>query len=384
MGGAGTSSATSNTSGAGSCVPTDLPPVVLAADDGESGRRPSLVYSRIDRSRVTALHLGQFFAPDAASTLKAHSFEDVWDTWPVEVPQPTGVMPSIDYVVAHEPGNGLTVWSRFSIPLSPDGEGAAILSQGDPTIDNPPSTVLLDFLPDAVTHVTRPASGNVSFGFQDADVLRYGIFSGDTWSEDDPGLCSGERLSTAGLVPLSGGFLLATTGPEVDGCGEPSGVYVDVATANGQRTPAAMLSFDVPPRRIMMRPRPGGAWLVVVTDTTAEAVALTATGGFDGPRFDLGFSDLTTSRELGVSTIGEDLLVGIVEEAESALIRLRRFDREGSVRAEHTLTPIGNLATFSPLAILGSPGGDQVLLAYTTADDNTIDAQMVMTRIDCF
>jgi hypothetical protein len=137
-----------------------------------------------------------------------------------------------------------------------------------------------------------------------------------------------------------------------------------------------------------MAGRSDGAWVAwgragwVETTATLQAQRLDAAGTFVGePLFLAGSSDLNPAT-LGVGRMNDDLVVAWATGAQtSTRIEVRRISTWSASNAEATIE--AKLSVSQPIAVLGSPTGDAVLVAYSVVSAVDPTSRIHLQRFDC-
>jgi hypothetical protein len=394
VGASGGGGASGGAGGRGPCSSVVLPERSFDLENGEVGRAPQLVATSLDGRRVSLLMMA---APepillDSYPELRQVTFDDAWDDWseaPLGTPKSLGG--TIGFRAPHQPGDGLTAWVSASSQAT--GPLSYYLDEVDPTIDDPPSTILLGFAP-PITHATVPRLGSASVGYVQTGQTVLGLASPAGMIPVFTDLCP-LPAPTQGItdaVAVNDGFLVAAARPMFVGCDLPTDVSVfrhevgELPVEVFRHGSGGLLSH------VFMRPRAGGAWLLFVRLQDAsqqlEAMALDEAGEPLGEPLQVELPPLFEPGTLTVSAYGDGFAYAVLtsDSGEVGSVEVRTFDADGAGGLAWSLVPAASPRPLEPLSLLPGPDGEALLLAWSSfslAPTIAGNAQIYASRLSC-
>jgi len=410
-GGNGGSGNSGGSGGSGGETPqcTVLEEVIVKAPPYMNSLLPRLAHSGVFDEKERAV-LGLIELPEGGPpgiTTQAHTLGlEPWGAWPPPLSL-TAMLSNIEGQISIAEGINADLAALYMTPAgdvlySPD------LLAGAPG----PGAGLDDATKAASCFLAKQQTGH-AFGLGMSSTLP----SGESATEIAVGFAalgpSGPALGW--LVPLgcsqggaiadgeavNGGVLAAfasgTTPLELSGCagglepGFPFANRMVVAKVTGNPTTAMLGAVDDGYSQvgaIAMAGRSDGAWVVwsrfpLQGDPgTIEAARLDADGNFAAGPWTLaqGFGLHTAS--IGADRLGDDLVVAWAETAQVPMhIEVRRLDGTGAEVAKGSFE--GKESLMQAIAVLGSPAGADVLLAYSLWSEAEQHAKVHLRRLGC-
>ncbi|WP_136970336.1 hypothetical protein [Polyangium sorediatum] len=376
-------------------------PVVLDPPLDQSALSPKLVRSGLDPKTAVLAFMGVPVNGPAGALNDIHLrfLLDPWSTWPpvegsnhvladAQGPFVVSEGAAMEVALLRDTGTGpmpyTVVPAQLMIPksanLPPDATHAGLLRMH-------PGGHILGY--------GRPHAGNTI-----ELLVGFGRYSGKLPSVEGftpVGCTKDEVLMDA--VPTEKGMLVAFASNDdpasASGCtgslsnakqvvvarvtdGSPVGITLAGSTPDG---PSVIQGLG-------MAGRNDGAWLAwgragwIETTATLQAQRLDAAGAFVGePFFLAGSSDLNPAT-LGVGRLNNDLVVAWATGAQtSTRIEVRRLSTWSAGNPEATIEE--KLSVSQPIAVLGSPTADAVLVAYSVVSEVDQTSRIHLQRFDC-
>lgn len=421
VGGASASSATSGAGGAGAggagtggaggaggllcnALSFSGPPIIdLVVALGHEERRPILVTEDGGARAAVVFALEPIESPGVPFPI-GHTAFAPWGEWPSTIGQ--------GHFAA-------SIGGRRFAATGGDGGFALLLPVGggpNPGVYFAPSVAPeTDYspIPDAFVVTTEPmsrpafvargASGHLAGSLHDAGgFLQLEInFITPEGSVFGASLASGCATSpmVTGAVPSGDGFLVAfSSGRPFGTCfnddgipGPPTELQVAWMDGNGTIKPGAVLPGIEPIFGAQIVARSDGAWLVWQHDgSTSEvsppilAVRLDATGQLASDIFEVVPTGASSARPFAADRLGDKLVVAWVDaidpSAPSLIVQV--FDEAGLLTGGASLSTAPGFFFDDQLAIMGSPAGNQVLLAYASDPGDGL-RRIHVARLDC-
>lgn len=251
--------------------------------------------------------------------------------------------------------------------------------------------------------VARGASGHVAGSLHEAGgflqlEINFITPEGDLFGAPLASGCATTPM-VAGAVPSGDGYLVAfSSGRPFGTCfnddgipGPPTELQVAWIDANGAIKPGAMLPGIEPIFGAQIVARSDGAWLVWQQDgSTSEApppivaVRLDAGGQLASDIFEVVPTGVSSARPFAADRLGDKLVVTWVDAIDPSAPNLivQVFDEAGLPAAVTSLSTAPGFFFDDQLAVMGSPAGNQALLAYAS---NVEDGprRIHVARFDC-
>jgi hypothetical protein len=214
----------------------------------------------------------------------------------------------------------------------------------------------------------RVASGHYALTFG-RFALGAPSFDQDSGCATQPIHADAVRIPKAYLLALSSSRPLGTCQDDLGADGPPTRLEV-ARLDDGAASPVLVHWSDdgVPIAGLRLIRRPGGAWLVWQLGGSLHALGIDEAGEPLTPRSVL-VADGFGVDGFAAADLGDQLAVAYTDAFDPFVskIVLRVFDEHGAPVGESVIEPELEHWPVPPYALLGSPSGDRLLLAWTAA-----------------